>query len=72
VFTWIGDFIKVLNKWLIDDVGDGVPELIARLGIWLRGTQSGRVQRYMLVAAVAALFIVLIFALSTGVLQAAR
>jgi NADH-quinone oxidoreductase subunit L len=71
VFTWIGDFIKVMNKWLIDGVGDGVPELIARFGGWFRKIQTGRVQQYLLIVALAALVIILIFALSTGVLRAA-
>ncbi len=26
VFTWIGDLLKNLNLWLIDGVGDGIPE----------------------------------------------
>ncbi|MBL8133198.1 MAG: hypothetical protein JNL42_15160 [Anaerolineae bacterium] len=71
VFTWIGDFIKVMNLWLIDGVGDGVPELIGRLGKWFRGAQTGRIQQYMLLVLVAALLIGVIFALSSGVLQAA-
>jgi NADH-quinone oxidoreductase subunit L len=72
VATWIGDFIKVMNHWLIDGVGDGIPELLARFGIWFRQIQTGRVQQYILIAAFATLVIALIFALSTGVLQAAR
>ncbi len=72
VFTFVGDLIKMLNLWLIDGVGDGVPELIGRAGKWFRGTQTGRVQQYMLLVLVAALVIGVIFALSSGVLQAAR
>ncbi|KXK22758.1 MAG: putative NADH-quinone oxidoreductase subunit L [Chloroflexi bacterium OLB15] len=71
VFTWLGDFIKTLNMWLIDGVGDGIPELIARFGFWLRGIQSGRVQQYMLIITFVLLVLILIFALSTGVMQAA-
>ncbi len=71
VFTWIGDFIKVMNMWLIDGVGDGVPELVGRFGIYFRRLQTGRIQTYMLLLAIAALVIALVFALSTGVLQAA-
>ncbi len=71
VGTWIGDLIKVLNSWLIDGVGDGVPELIARFGTWFRQVQTGRVQQYLLLLAIAALMIGLVFALSTGVLNAA-
>ncbi len=71
VFTWIGDFLKVMNLWLIDGVGDGIPELMAKSGISFRRLQSGRVQTYMLLLAIAALVIALVFALSTGVLQAA-
>ncbi len=71
VFTWIGDLFKVLNLWLIDGVGDGVPVLIARFGAWMRGLQTGRIQQYMLLIAIAALIIGLIFVVSTGILQAA-
>ena len=71
VFTWIGDLLKVLNLWLIDGVGDGVPILIARFGRWFRWIQSGSVQQYMLLVMMAVLLIGIIFALSTGVLQAA-
>ncbi len=71
VFTWIGDLLKVLNLWLIDGVGDGIPILIARFGGWFRWIQSGSVQQYMLLVIIAALLIGIIFALSTGVLQAA-
>jgi NADH-quinone oxidoreductase subunit L len=71
VATWIGELLKSLNLWLIDGVGDGIPELIARFGIWFRRLQTGRIQQYMLLAILAALIIGIIFALSTGVLQAA-
>ncbi len=69
--TFIGDLIKNLNQWLIDGVGDGIPELIARFGIWAKRMQTGRVQQYMLLILIAALVIGIIFALSSGVLQAA-
>ena len=71
VFTWIGDLLKNLNLWLIDGVGDGIPELIGKFGRWFRWIQSGSVQQYMLLAAIGALLIGIIFALSTGVLHAA-
>jgi len=71
VFTWIGDFLKTMNMWLIDGVGDGIPELLGKFGVYFRRLQTGRVQTYMLLLAIAALLIGLIFALSTGVLQAA-
>ena len=71
VFTWIGDLLKNLNLWLIDGVGDGIPELIARFGRWFRWIQSGSVQQYMLLAIIGALLIGIVFALSTGVLHAA-
>ncbi|MCC6614884.1 MAG: hypothetical protein IT320_15490 [Anaerolineae bacterium] len=71
VFTWIGDLIKVLNMWLIDGVGDGIPELIQRFGGYFRRIQTGQVQQYMLFIILAALVIGIIFALSSGVLQAA-
>ena len=69
-FTWIGDLLKNLNLWLIDGVGDGVPVLIGRFGGWIRWVQSGRIQQYMLLLMVAVLLIAIVFALSTGVLQA--
>ena len=71
VFTWIGDLLKVLNTWLIDGVGDGIPRLIAQFGNWIRRIQTGRVQQYLLIVAIAALVIGIIFAVSTGLLQAA-
>ena len=71
VFTCIGDLLKNLNLWLIDGVGDGIPELIRKFGGWIRWLQSGSVQQYMLVVVIAALVIGIIFALSTGVLHAA-
>ena len=71
VFVWIGDLLKVLNTWLIDGVGDGIPYLIADFGRWFRRVQTGRVQQYLLFVAIAALLIGIIFAVSTGILQAA-
>jgi NADH-quinone oxidoreductase subunit L len=71
VFTWIGDLLKVLNTWLIDGVGDGIPEGIAIFGRWFRRVQTGSVQQYLLFVIVAALLIGIIFAVSTGILQAA-
>jgi NADH-quinone oxidoreductase subunit L len=71
VATWIGDLLKVLNTWLIDGVGDGIPRAIAQFGAWFRQIQTGRVQQYMLLIAAAAILIGLIFALSSGFLQAA-
>ena len=71
VATWIGDFLKLLNSWLIDGVGDGIPEAIAWFGGWFRRIQTGRVQQYLLAVAAAAIIIGIILVLSTGVLQAA-
>ncbi len=71
VFTWIGDLLKVLNTWLIDGVGDGIPRLIGQFGNWIRRAQTGRVQQYLLFVALAALVIGIIFVVSTGLLQAA-
>jgi NADH-quinone oxidoreductase subunit L len=70
IFVWIGDLLKVLNTWLIDGFGDGVSELIAVFGNWFRHVQTGHVQQYLLWVVVAVLIIGLIFAFSTGVLQA--
>jgi NADH-quinone oxidoreductase subunit L len=70
VATWIGEFFKSLNNWLIDGVGDGIPKLIGDFGYWFRRIQTGRVQQYLLLVLVAALLIGLIFAVSAGLLQA--
>ena len=64
------NFFKVVNLWLIDGVGDGIPQGIGRFGGWFRQVQTGRAQNYMLMAALAALMIGLVLIISTGVLQA--
>lgn len=69
-FTWLGDFIKVMNAWLIDGVGDGIPKWIYQLGGVLRGSQTGRVQQYLLVVLIAILVIGILFALSSGAVTA--
>ena len=66
VVTWLGDVFKVLNIWLIDGVGDGIPRAIYRSGAWLRTTQSGRVQQYLLAVLIAAVVIGIVLALSSG------
>jgi NADH-quinone oxidoreductase subunit L len=71
VATWIGDLLKLLNTWLIDGVGDGIPELIGMFGRWFRRIQTGRVQQYLLLITAAAILIGIIFALSSGILRAA-
>ncbi|HEX2907236.1 MAG TPA: NADH-quinone oxidoreductase subunit L [Phototrophicaceae bacterium] len=68
VATWIGDLFKVLNVWLIDGVGDSIPELVALFGAWFRRIQTGRIQQYLLLVALAAILIALIFAASSGML----
>ena len=52
-FTWLGDLLKVLNSWLIDGVGDGLPEGIVRVGGQLRRIQTGNIQQYLLYVVVA-------------------
>ncbi|MDE0610498.1 MAG: NADH-quinone oxidoreductase subunit L [Anaerolineaceae bacterium] len=71
VFTWIGDLLKVLNAWLIDGVGDGIPEGIVALGLRLRHLQTGRVQQYLLYIAIAAILIGIVFAASAGAMVTA-
>ena len=66
VFTWVGDLLKVLNTWLIDGVGDGIPEGIVAIGLRLRRMQTGRVQQYLLYIAIAAILIGIVFAASAG------
>ncbi|MBL8116362.1 MAG: NADH-quinone oxidoreductase subunit L [Anaerolineae bacterium] len=68
VFTWIGDFLKLLNMWLIDGVGDGIPEIVAVFGVWFRRLQTGRVQQYLLLVAIAVIVIAVVFAVSSGLL----
>jgi NADH-quinone oxidoreductase subunit L len=69
IFIWIGDFIKLLNIWLIDGVGDGIPELIGMFGARFRRVQTGRVQQYMLFVAIAVIVIAIIFIVSAGFLS---
>jgi NADH-quinone oxidoreductase subunit L len=69
-FTRLGDLIKMLNSWLIDGVGDGIPRMIYVAGGWLRGTQSGRIQQYLLAVLIAFLIIGIILAVSGGVVTA--
>ena len=66
VFTWLGDLTKVLNLWLIDGVGDGIPIAIFHAGGWLRRMQSGRIQQYMLLVLAAAVVIGVVLVLSSG------
>jgi NADH-quinone oxidoreductase subunit L len=66
VTTWIGDFSKVLNLWLIDGFGDGIPVFLGRLGNRLKFLQTGSVQQYLLLVALFAILIGLIFAASVG------
>ena len=57
VFTWLGDLMKVVNSWLIDGVGDGLPEGIALASGWIRRIQTGRVQQYLLFVVAAAILV---------------
>ncbi len=66
IFTWLGDLIKVLNLWLIDGVGDGIPIAIFNFGGWLRRMQTGRVQQYLLLVLAAAVVIGVVLVLSSG------
>ena len=70
IFTWLGDLVKVLNLWLIDGVGDGIPIAIFHFGGWLRRMQTGRVQQYMLLALGAAVVIGIVLVLSSGAVAA--
>jgi NADH-quinone oxidoreductase subunit L len=71
VFTWLGDFAKVFNYWLIDGIGDAIPDGVGAFGNWFRRIQTGRVQQYLLLVAIAIIMIGLLFALSTGMLAQA-
>jgi len=62
----LGDFFKTFNLWLIDGFGDSIPAAIGRFGMWFRKVQTGRVQNYMLLAALFALIIGLVFAASVA------
>ena len=70
IFTWLGDLVKVLNLWLIDGVGDGIPIAIFQLGGWLRRLQTGRVQQYMLLVLAAAVVIGIVLVLSSNAMLA--
>lgn len=69
-FTWLGDLTKMLNAWLIDGVGDGIPRGIFHAGGWLRGMQTGKVQQYLLAVLIAAVVIGILFALTAGAVTA--
>lgn len=69
-FTWLGDFIKTMNAWLIDGVGDGIPRGIFNVGGWLRGTQSGHIQQYLLLVLIAILIIGVVLVVSSGAVVA--
>jgi NADH-quinone oxidoreductase subunit L len=64
--TWIGDLAKVLNLWLIDGFGDSIPQGLSKLGERLKFMQTGSVQQYLLLVALFAILIGLIFAASVG------
>ncbi len=66
IAAWLGDLTKVLNLWLIDGVGDGIPIAIFHAGGWLRRMQSGRVQLYLLLVLAAAAVIGIVLVLSAG------
>jgi NADH-quinone oxidoreductase subunit L len=66
VSSWIGDLLKLFNSWLIDGVGDGIPRAVGDFGNWFRRIQTGRIQQYLLLVAIFALIIGIIFAASAG------
>ena len=69
-FTWLGDLFKVLNKWLIDGVGDGIPRWIYQLGGSARETQTGRIQQYLLAVLVVTLVLSILFIVASGAVTA--
>jgi NADH-quinone oxidoreductase subunit L len=69
-FVLLGDFIKVMNAWLIDGVGDGIPRGIYDFGGWMRRFQTGHVQQYLWIVLVALLVIGIFFAISAGAVVA--
>ena len=71
VFVFLGDLTKVFNSWLIDGFGDAIPDGVGAFGNWFRRVQTGRVQQYLLLVAIAFLMIAIALVLSTGILQAA-
>jgi NADH-quinone oxidoreductase subunit L len=70
VFTVTGDFIKVMNTWLIDGVGDGIPKGIFSFGGLMRRSQGGHVQVYLLIVLAAVLIIGIFLAWSAGAVLA--
>jgi NADH:ubiquinone oxidoreductase subunit 5 (subunit L)/multisubunit Na+/H+ antiporter MnhA subunit len=70
VFTWIGDLFKVMNMWLIDGVGDGIPRAIYNFGGRMRDAQTGRIQQYLLAVLIATVVIGIVLAVSSGAVTA--
>ncbi len=59
----IGEALKMLNRVVIDGVGDGIPSLIASAGRYFRNIQSGSIQQYLLFSSGILLLIVVGFLL---------
>ncbi|MCZ7543940.1 MAG: NADH-quinone oxidoreductase subunit L [Anaerolineae bacterium] len=64
VAVQIGNFFRAWNSAVIDGVGDGVPIGIGRFAAWMRPLQSGKIQQYLLIAAISAIVIGFILVLS--------
>ncbi|MBN1284752.1 MAG: NADH-quinone oxidoreductase subunit L [Anaerolineae bacterium] len=64
VMSAIGNFFRAFNTGVVDGVGDGIPIGIGQFARWFRPIQSGKIQQYLLVAALSALLIGLIFVLA--------
>jgi NADH-quinone oxidoreductase subunit L len=62
-FIWLGEFFKRFNTVVIDGVGDGIPRAILDGARWFRQIQSGRIQQYLLIVALALLAIGTLFVL---------
>ncbi len=71
VFNFTGELVKMFNAWLIDGFSDAIPDGVGAFGHWFRRVQTGSVQQYLLLVAIAVIMIGLALALSTGILQAA-
>ncbi len=52
VGVWTSSFLAAVDKWIVDGVVNGVAGVTQTFGGWLRSTQSGSIQVYLMVVVV--------------------